>query len=295
MPKLTEPKPVAISFLVAPGKKACYHDFQEDTFTDVMVKRVHSRGRLADVCFVDNPRKVITVESRLLEKPIDADVNERFRYFGELSELVLQKRLKSLFVSGEGGIGKSFTVSQCIQLAGLQEDVDFNLVKGHITPFALYQTLEKNKDIVNIFDDCDGILDDTTCLMMLKAVLDTYDVRKVSWLTSRGGGGSFVFNGSVIFLSNRSKEDVDDAIMSRSVVVDLYMTPAEKIQRMEHILPHLEVGGYISDDDRRAVLEMIDKYKHTISNLNLRTLIKGLTVMQATCKMDLVRYQILNT
>ena len=65
-------------------------------------------------------------------------------------------------------------------------------------------------------------------------------------------------------------DTINDAILSRSLTVDLSMTPVEKIQRMSFILPNI-----LPDYDlhiKQEALEFLNLKKDDV-NLNLRSLI----------------------
>jgi len=130
---------------------------------------------------------------------------------------------------------------------------DFIRVKGHCTPKALFNLLRDNPSDLIVFDDCDSPLLEKTSLNLLKSALDSDD-RWVHWETTRAvveGEGkedtSFEFFGTCIFISNLAFDDIDQAILSRSIFVDVSMTADEKIKRMATILPHLEVENPIED------------------------------------------------
>ena len=285
---MTEQAPT--QWLPVTGQKASMRT-RDGIYMDVTVDLIMRGGRAR----VTNENSVsYEIATNLLEKPLSADINERFSYFKSLATLVMEKKLRSLFVTGEGGIGKSFTVQEILEFEELQEETDYVMVKGYTTARAMYNTLRDNAEKIIIFDDCDPALTNPEGKGILKASLDTYDKRVVSWLTAKGGSERFQFNGSVIFLSNKNRESVDQAILSRSIVVDLYMTEDEKIERMGFILEGLNCVSQLTPEERWEVLNMIDKYKYTIQELNLRTLIKGLIVYEQTKDLEVVKYQILN-
>jgi hypothetical protein len=80
----------------------------------------------------------------------------------------------------------------------------------------------------------------------------------------------FDFTGRIIFISNKSKSSIDGAILSRSLTVDLTMTPDEKIERMTTILPNI-LPEY-SDEVKTEALNFLNENKEG-SNINMRTLI----------------------
>lgn len=298
------------------GRKASCkidHVYYEGT-----VKEFLRGGRLCTFhCDEDAEDVTYTIDTRLLEKPLSSNVNERFDYFRDLTKLVMHGKLKSLFVSGEGGIGKSFTLAELLSVEGFvehgdgemkevikvskdgtehtvkEEDYQYARVKGYTTARALFDYLHTHKDKLVIVEDCDSALTDANAQNILKAVLDTYERRRVTWL-SANGNTSYDFTGSIIFLSNKNKSDVNQAIISRSVIIDLYMTPEEIIERMEYLLPSLDCAKRLTIDEKLDVLRIIDKYKFNVHDLNLRTLIKALIVYEESKNFELVRYQILN-
>lgn len=286
---------MAIDFIPIVGKRACFHDEEHDHYGDVKVHKIYRRGRYAEVSYVkEKERFEVAIDSLTL--PLEADVNERFGYFFELAKMVLTGKSKSLFVSGPGGLGKSYTLDQVVQYLGFTEDNEYIKIKGHTAAFALYKELEQHKDKVIVFDDCDDAFKDSTSANILKAILDSYPRRRVSWLSKANSGSTyFDFTGSCIFLSNIPKDKVADSILSRSLIIDLYMTPKEVIERMEHILPTTQFGTTLTIDEKIEVLKVLDKYKFTLTNLNIRTLEKALEVFENTRDMGLVRYQILNS
>ena len=80
----------------------------------------------------------------------------------------------------------------------------------------------------------------------------------------------FNFTGRIIFISNKPKKSIDDAILSRSLTVDLSMTPTEKIDRMRHILPNI-LQDYPMTVKTKA-LTLLNENKSNKS-VNLRTLV----------------------
>ena len=149
--------------------------------------------------------------------------------------------MKALLVTGEGGIGKSWTLDQVLAKMELAEDEDYVVIKGSCTPRSLFNLLRDYSDKLVIFDDCDPVLTDRVSGQILKSTLDAFSRRRtVSWLTSTTGKTArFDFEGQVIFLSNMDRSNIEQALLSRCVTVDLYMTQTEKIERMGHILPYI--------------------------------------------------------
>lgn len=251
-----------------------------------------SKSLRTNKAVIDVDGNEISIRLDRLERPLLADVNERFDYFRQLTELTLKKKLFSLIVSGEGGIGKSFTIAEMITYMNLIEKEDYIYVKGYSTAKALFTLLQTHSTKTVIFDDIDNILNDAVGQNILKGVLDTSPVRKVQWLTN-DGEDEFEFTGSAIFLTNKNKDKIPQALISRSLVIDLYMTNPEKIERLRHLIPTIPYALSLTIEEKVLVLDVIEKYKETIHDLNVRTLVKGLVVYEETKDINIVRHQVL--
>lgn len=271
------------SFLTPSGK-----------YIDVKVLAVKKRSKRA---LIDHPLLgQIEVYCKELEEPLNPDVNTRFRYFDKMLDLALHRKLPCLCVVGKGGIGKSFQTKLRINANSLDEG-DYRFVKGYSTARALYNTLHEYKDKVLILDDCDSVLKDANARNILKSVLDSNTCREVSWLSQSKGDSvpsTFEFTGTVIFLSNWGKDEFDQTILSRATMIDLHLTVDELIDRMAKIIDYLDVGKTLSTKQKRVLLHLMRKYKHTVYDLNLRTLRKAVTIYEESGgNLELTRYQII--
>jgi hypothetical protein len=182
--------------------------------------------------------------------------------------------MPSLVVTGGPGNGKSHTIIKTIQENGLIESDNYVVFKGYSTARGLYNTLYDHNGKLIVFDDCDSVLEDKTSLNILKSALDSYDKRTISWMAKLGKSdeypNQFDFTGRIIFISNKDKSDMDEAILSRSLSVDLSMTGDEKIQRMSHVLPQI-----LPDLDMKVKQDALDFLRENKDNdsVNLRSLI----------------------
>lgn len=167
------------------------------------------------------------------------DINTRFDFLTQLTSMVVTGQTPSLVITGEGGLGKTYTVNKTIEDLNLQP-TEYISFKGYSTARGLYNTLFDNNGKVIIFDDCDSVLEDKIAINILKSALDSYETRKISWMAKMNKNdeypNQFEFTGRIIFISNKDRSKIDNAILSRSLVVDVSMTPDEKIERMMFII-----------------------------------------------------------
>lgn len=226
-------------------------------------------------------------------------INDRFEFVSQMVNMLARGIQPSVIVTGPGGLGKSFTVIDSLVKSGLKDIslVDelpvgftlnggktFRVIKGYSTPKGLYRTLFENRDGVVVFDDCDSVLKDPVSLNLLKAALDSYDKRIISWradIRDEDLPTSFLFNGRVVFISNQSSNSIDQAIITRSMAVDLSMTPTQKVERMRWLLtkddfmPEYEMA--YKSDAIDLIAGLVDKVKE----LSLRTLITVTKIRKA--------------
>jgi hypothetical protein len=201
------------------------------------------------------------------------DINQRFGFLNDLTTMVVTGITPSLLVCGQGGLGKTHSVTKTIESNDLESD-EYVFFKGYSTARGLYNTLFDNNGKLIIFDDCDSVLDDKVAVNILKSALDSYEKRTISWMSKLNKNDEypqhFDFTGRIIFISNKAKEKIDEAILTRSLTVDLTMTPDDKITRMNAILANI-LPEYDMDIKQDA-LNFLETVKEEVS-LNMRMLI----------------------
>jgi hypothetical protein len=201
------------------------------------------------------------------------NINQRFTFLDDLTQMVVSGITPSLIVTGEGGLGKTHSVTQTIKANDVEEDC-YIFLKGYSTARGLYNTLYDNNGKLIIFDDCDSVLEDKVAINILKSALDSYERRTISWMAKMNKSDEypqqFDFTGRIIFISNKSKEKIDEAIRTRSLTVDLTMSPDDKIERMGSILGSI-LPEY-SIEVKKQALDFLKTVKDDVS-LNMRMLI----------------------
>jgi hypothetical protein len=222
-------------------------------------------------------------------------INERFDFLTDFVNMVADRTSPSLLVTGEGGLGKTYTVNKALKDAGLQNASEmigygsddvlmehqsrrvYSVVKGYSTAKGLYRTLYENRNRVLVLDDVDNVLRDPVALNLLKGALDSYDKRIISWNAESSGDDdlprSFEFRGGIIFISNLPIFKIDQAIRSRAICVDLTMNTMQKIERMSAIIKTEEFLPDYEMDVKEAALEFLSEMCDDAKELSLRTLI----------------------
>jgi hypothetical protein len=239
------------------------------------------------------------------------DINTRFDFIEQVVDMVVSGESKSVIITGDGGLGKTHTVMDRLTSQGLEcADVvldsddeeddgttrrgagDYVVIKGFVTSRALYDLLYENRDRLIVFDDCDSVWEVPTSVSLLKAALDSYDKRTISWLTATSPDipRSFEFTGRVIFVSNLHLGELDQAVLSRCLYVDVSMTTEEKIERIRHVAPRVRPD--MTKDAKDEVIELLDSVRDQIGDLNIRTFLKACEIRNRNSAnwRDLVEY-----
>ena len=196
---------------------------------------------------------------------------EMFGNLERLTKMVGRGVQPSLVITGMAGVGKTHLVKETLKGMGLRESHEFVHFKGRATAAGLFITLYQNSDKVVILDDCDSVFKDDDAVNILKAALDSYDTRKISYISSK----HFEFTGRIIFISNINQSRLDEAIRSRSFVADISMNTAQMFQRMEQLLPTMEKSIPLAAKEQAlAIMKDLDK-KYLGIDINLRSFIKA--------------------
>jgi hypothetical protein len=219
-------------------------------------------------------------------------INERFSFVEKLVKMVASGTQASAVITGQGGLGKTYTVMKTLDYAGYKDISDlssfeagtavnmskcYTTVKGYSTAKGMYRTLFENNGGVIVFDDCDAVLKDPVALNILKGALDSYGRRIISWnadMRDEDLPRSFTFTGKVIFISNMNAENIDQAIRSRSMMIDLSMSSEQKIERMETLAGMEEFMPEFEMAHKLDAVALIKELKDTAKDISLRTLIQ---------------------
>ena len=238
-------------------------------------------------------------EAAIADKTSKYDINTRFGFVEKLVTMVAAGIQASAVLTGEGGLGKTYTVTKTLEANGYKDISDlaafatgelvrkskcFTTVKGYSTAKGLYRTLYENNNSVIVFDDCDAVLKDPVALNILKGALDSYGKRIISWnadMKDEDLPRSFNFEGRIIFISNREQGSIDQAIRSRSMMIDLTMTLDQKIDRMEYIALQAEFMPEYEMAHKKDALSLIREIKDDCKEVSLRTLIAVTKVRSA--------------
>jgi hypothetical protein len=225
---------------------------------------------------------------------IDERIADRFEILDVLAEACTVGNARALIVSGPAGLGKSYTIEKRLSDWDPNE-INHTVVKGYVRPTGLVKLLYSYRQAGNVivFDDADAIFFDDVSLNLLKAVCDTTERRRVSWL-SEGSlideesgervPRSFDFEGTIIFISNYDFDAMIDrghklaphlaALVSRAHYIDLAMkSRRDYLVRIRQVIKQGLLSG-LTTNQEDDVIKFIDSNHSRLRELSLRMALK---------------------
>ncbi len=219
------------------------------------------------------------------EKQCLASMEAKFDIIRDNVSKVVNGIDTGFFLTGEGGVGKSFCVLECLK----ETNKHYEHIQGRVSAKGLYDTLQSSPSSVHLIEDAESMFSDKLWTGVLRNALWSQDrglhsVRNVSWGTdSKRGGSAFVFTGGIVVISNIKVNDTKAdmrAVLSRAPEVYINFNTDELLAKQKEICLKgyerpgskvklsvaecLEVLGFIKDN--RTSLKL---------NIDLRTLIRG--------------------
>jgi hypothetical protein len=223
---------------------------------------------------------------------IEAKLASRFSILNIMAEGCTNQTIRSLIVSGPAGLGKSYTVEETLKSWDPDES-QWTLIKGYIRPTGLFKLLYEFRHPGNVivFDDADAVFGDETSLNMLKAVCDSSDRRRVSYMSefrlisdesAEMLPKQFDFEGTIIFITNYDFDAMVEkghklsphfqALVSRSHYVDLAMkTKRDYLIRIKQVARDgLLTQAGLNQTEGAEVLSFIEDNYERMRELSLR-------------------------
>lgn len=227
------------------------------------------------------------------EEDIVKKIEKRFYILYKCAKGAANGVIRSLIVSGRGGVGKTYTIEEVLEHAKEHKNVKYEIVRGVLSPVNLYKLLWRNRapNCVTVLDDADGIFDDEDALSILKAALDSGSSRKISWfsetatLKAEGIDNQFLYEGTMIFITNLNFQARVDAgkgknvshmqaLMTRASYLDLKLhTQRELVAWVCHLVRKkgILIQEGLTKEQQEEVLMFIREHTKDLRELSLRT------------------------
>jgi len=197
-------------------------------------------------------------------------------------ELVVGGYITSCFIQGKAGTGKSFQITSMLNELNLEQEKDYIIFQGDITPAFIFRFLYENNGKIIIFRDLAKLLSELRSIDILKAVTETTGkriVRKANYSKEQEDlPNQFICESKLIFefndlsFNNGLKEDVE-ALLSRGDYYNLVLSFNEIEDIMRNICENKE---------QKEVTEyLLQNYNYIgINSLNLRTQQKAFKIYE---------------
>ena len=209
-----------------------------------------------------------------------------------LTKFIANGGSKSLIICGMGGIGKTYEVTSTLSKMFGEPGKEYTYHSGaKISPRSFYSAVFRERDVLQVWDEADSILTQDDTIMMLKPALDTSGKPAMEYVTNTlpmtgkkepeirdycaqcDGADAliytnnpnklkegemvfpskFYFDGQMIFISNMRASEIEDAIKSRSIFLDVYLCATDTFNRMKTIMKAKYPNK--TDDDINEFLE----------------------------------------
>ena len=211
--------------------------------------------------------------NKILEKSIP-EVEKYFEpIFNKIEILLNSENKRGLLIVGSQGIGKTFNTIAYLT----KKNVNFEYLRGHITPLAFYIKLHNNNNSLFVLDDIVSLLKNDDIVSILLGALDKDGL--VEWTSSQKIveiPDRFKFNGKIIIIANKlSKEDDPfvQAIIDRCIVFEFVMSREKKVSLLYEMAKYkklpFELVDFLVDnlvDPTLRDLELIEDVYKTFPN-----------------------------
>jgi hypothetical protein len=145
-----------------------------------------------------------------------------------------------LFVYGEGGVGKSFTVLSHLR----RLKTAHRLYNSRMTGLGLFRVLAAYPDSVLVLEDMERLTRDCDAQGVLRSALWAHpgDDRVITWTTGTGGEVRAAFRGGIVMISNGPLSDLPElrALATRITVMQLNVS----LEEMTALLRSLAARGF---------------------------------------------------
>ena len=251
---------------------------------DRQLLMVAPNGRVTRIASADTTEAAaVSTKMSFLSVVETRDPETMFGNLERLTKMVGRGIQPSLVITGMAGVGKTHLVKETLKQMGLRESYDFEHFKGKATAAGLYMTLYANSDKIVVLDDCDSVFKDDDAVNILKAALDSYDTRQISYISTRPLKDEFgepiptrfEFTGKIIFISNINQSKLDEAIRSRSFVADISMNTDQMFLRMEQLMQTIESKIPMPAKQQALAIMKALHAKYDGVDINLRSFIKA--------------------
>jgi len=260
----------------------------------------HYKG--ATALAANDPLPTVAAGDTRTPEEIIKEIKERFAAVTRMAEGVAEGKFRAMLVSGNPGIGKTFTLEDCFERIASDVSITYQKVTGFVKATGLFRLFFENKEPNNVimFDDCDSIFADEVALNFLKAACDSTRKRWISWRSEKqfaDTSGSadvddlgnipkeFEFKGHVCFVTNldfdkliRANNRIAphlEALVSRAFYLDLNLNSTRELfVRIKDVVTSTDMLVDLSESAKETILQYMEDNVTRIREISLRMVLK---------------------
>jgi hypothetical protein len=237
------------------------------------------------------------LEKRALESLKPQEIHDALGlHYARMTKFVegVAKDKWHLIVNGPAGVGKTEVVNSVLKNKSLVK-LRPNFISGTISAVRLFELLHKHRkrEQITVIDDTDKILEDTECLELLKAALDTQN-KSINWtkfstaLGKTNTPDEFTYEGRIIIITNKLLRTVENAnptrhqqqllpLMSRCMYFRAGLPMSWRIHALRYFHKIGEIRIFdesgVSKESQNEILDFIEKYQDDLREVSFRTLV----------------------
>jgi hypothetical protein len=196
-----------------------------------------------------------------------------YQQLEDFTKMIQMTQINGMIVTGSSGIGKTSTVRRTLRY--MQVDYAYDKVvtksKGD-----LYKILHNNNNKVLIIDEANEMIKKgSPFLPILLSALEAGENRRITYFNKRDKDiqsgrypQSFEYTGSMIFITNMSLARVDQAILSRSLTMEIVLNKQEILREIREGIEeyHPKIPVHL----KREVYKFLVDNQHRIEDLDYR-------------------------
>ena len=220
---------------------------------------------------------------QLIDEALHLDCHEKWEEFEDYVGLIASGKRNALVSYGMPGTGKTHNTKSVLLKYGIPFEIGENVMKGGFDddePLITFLWKNKNEQVV-VFDDCDSLLVTKSQVRrnLVKNLLDPAAVRTIGLnrvikdkMTGEDIPPTFPFKARVICLSNLSIDQIDSAIRSRCLTVELNFTIEEMLEMIKEKLDGIgEDSWELTLQDKMEVYDFFVEIQSRIKEISFRT------------------------
>lgn len=223
------------------------------------------------------------------QDPKSSEFHVYNKLINAINMVIRNNKVKSLIICGIPGTSKTYIVRRTFYFNRLTHGKEYVILKGStLTLNDFCSILYKNSDKIIIFDDFDTPLEDKELVNILKSATDSYSHRIISVPRAKEVGNQndtdidlpekFEFNGKILIITNKKFRELDKALISRSLTVEVNFKPEEFVEAIHNMLKYImpDVDMKIKEEVLDFISELVQKRES--KGLNFRTFQNAITI-----------------